>query len=217
LLGKGLVQTPPMLPPELPEVHASDPEPVSVAIETARALFRTGDRTEALRWLRRAAERAEESGNDLRAVMLARVAADLSNAMQSSIPPSSANYDEASALAPYDDFNDKTVVDAPVLSPIRDAFHSEVRITEMADSKSASRPHVVSPPVISAPKAREVAQRSRQAVRVAVARDPEGGGALLVRVLPDGAKAPTGTEEALLVALDPTTDWLKAITATRLR
>ncbi|HYQ29460.1 MAG TPA: hypothetical protein VER04_19650, partial [Polyangiaceae bacterium] len=62
--------------PELPEVDPIDPEPVAVAIETARALFRSGEQMEALRWLRRAAERAEESGDDLRALNLARSAAD---------------------------------------------------------------------------------------------------------------------------------------------
>src|SRR3954463_16318421 len=73
--------------PDLPEVEANDPEPVAVAIETARALFKTGEQLEALRWLRRGAERAEESGDDLRALNLARSAADLSTALQSVQPP----------------------------------------------------------------------------------------------------------------------------------
>src|SRR6478735_236057 len=76
--------------PDLPEVEPADPEPVAVAIETARALFRTGEQMDALRWLRRAAERAEESGDDLRALNLARSAADLSTALQSLPPPSTA-------------------------------------------------------------------------------------------------------------------------------
>ncbi len=63
---------PPDLPDlaDLPEVEPLDPEPVAVAIETARALFRTGDQWEALRWLRRAAERAEEFGRRLTRVEL---------------------------------------------------------------------------------------------------------------------------------------------------
>ena len=73
--------------PDLPEVEAADPEPVAVAIETARALFRGDEQLEALRWLRRAAERAEEAGDDLRALNLARSAADLSTALQSLPPP----------------------------------------------------------------------------------------------------------------------------------
>ena len=73
--------------PDLPEVEPLDPEPVAVAIETARALYRTGEQLDALRWLRRAAERAEESGDDVRALNLARSAADLSTALQSVPPP----------------------------------------------------------------------------------------------------------------------------------
>ena len=72
---------------DLPEVEPRDPEPVAVAIETARALFRTGERLDALRWLRRAAERAEEAGDDVRSVSLARSAADLSTELQSVLPP----------------------------------------------------------------------------------------------------------------------------------
>gem|GEM_PF-1114117 len=93
LLGESLSQTArpmadsPQDLPDLPEVEAADPEPVAVAIETARALFRSDERLEALRWLRRAAERAEESGDDLRALNLARSAADLSTALQSLPPP----------------------------------------------------------------------------------------------------------------------------------
>ena len=60
---------------------------MAVAIETARALFRTGERLDALRWLRRAAERAEEAGDDVRSVSLARSAADLSTELQSVPPP----------------------------------------------------------------------------------------------------------------------------------
>jgi len=93
LLGKTLSQTArPMSDsspdlPDLPEVEPLDPEPVVVAIETARALYRSGEQLEALRWLRRAAERAEESGDDVRALNLARSAADLSTVLQSIPPP----------------------------------------------------------------------------------------------------------------------------------
>src|SRR5258706_13528526 len=113
---------------DLPEVEPRDPETVAVAIQTARALFRTGDRLDALRWLRRAAERAEEAGDDTRAVKLARSAADLSTELQSTPPPASQR-DEAAALAAYDDFSDKTVVDAPTATAIvRDALQSGAQI-----------------------------------------------------------------------------------------
>ncbi|HEY3664909.1 MAG TPA: hypothetical protein VGL19_02870, partial [Polyangiaceae bacterium] len=140
--------------PDLPEVEPRDPEPVAVAIETARALFRTGERLDALRWLRRAAERAEEAGDDVRSVSLARSAADLSTELQSmppppaasvpppaatSAPPTSRRNDEAAALAPYDDFSDKTVVDATAPPVVREAFQSGVHITELPESHPSPR------------------------------------------------------------------------------
>ncbi|MEO7035855.1 MAG: hypothetical protein ABI548_18105 [Polyangiaceae bacterium] len=143
---------------DLPEVEPRDPEPVAVAIETARALFRSGERLDALRWLRRAAERAEEAGDDVRSVSLARSAADLSTELQSvlpppmtsappppaSPPPTSRRHDEAIALAAYDDFSDNTVVDAAVPALPREALQSGVQITELPESQQS--PHSATMP-----------------------------------------------------------------------
>ena len=192
--------------PDLPEVEPRDPEAVAVAIETARALLRSGDRLDALRWLRRAAERAEEAGDDARAVKLARSAADLSTALQTTPPPPSRR-DEAAALAPYDDFSDKTVVDAPATAIVREALQSGVQINELAhpgDSpRSITMPSPPSTPtIIPATPVNAAPQPAwRQALRVAVAPDPDRPGGLLVRPLPEGAPAATGSEEALLIGL----------------
>src|SRR5689334_2008523 len=56
---------------------ASDSDDIRWAIETASAMWNKADYPEALRWLRRAAEMAAEEGADLRAVELAKVAAEL--------------------------------------------------------------------------------------------------------------------------------------------
>ena len=273
LLGGALVQTaPPMSDssPDLPEVEPNDPEAVAVAVETARALFRSGDRLESLRWLRRAAERAEESGDDVRAVHLARSAADLSTALQSVQPPppvtptlqpppppppppapvppppapapvppppapipapvpvasappppppapvpapASRRHDDAATLAPYDDFSDKTQVDATA-PLVRDVQHTGVQITELPQSAQHSPRSVTmpSPPSSTseatvtnahfAPPVEVVTPATRAAVRVAVTRDPESPGTWLVRPLPEGSAVPQGCEEALLIALD---------------
>jgi hypothetical protein len=193
---------------ELPEVEARDPEAVAVAIETARALFRSGDRTEALRWLRRAAERAEEAGDDLRAFKIASSAADLSTALQSAPPPSQA--DEAVALAPYDDFSEQTLVDAK--GAVRDPVPPVVRIREVA-SQDAPDESVTVPSPPSAPsfvprttlkaQPESVAPAARSALRVSAARDAANPEAWIVRLLPEGTPPPAGSEEALLIALDP--------------
>src|ERR1041385_65196 len=62
---------------EFPTAQSDDASDVAVALETAKALWRRGDSREALRWLRRAAARGDPEGDDLRAVALARAAADL--------------------------------------------------------------------------------------------------------------------------------------------
>ncbi|HMJ16668.1 MAG TPA: hypothetical protein VK524_34875, partial [Polyangiaceae bacterium] len=57
--------------------HSSDSDDIRWALETASAMWAKGDYPEALRWLRRAAETASEEGQDVRAVQLAKAAADL--------------------------------------------------------------------------------------------------------------------------------------------
>jgi hypothetical protein len=65
----------------LPSPEATDPSDVSVALEAARALWENADRDEALRWFSRAAEAAEQAGNDRRALELARAVADLKDGL----------------------------------------------------------------------------------------------------------------------------------------
>ncbi len=70
----------------IPVVRDDDPEDVSWALSTAATQWARGDRIEALKWLRRAAEAASEAENDTRALELAKAAADLST--PSIAPPS---------------------------------------------------------------------------------------------------------------------------------
>jgi hypothetical protein len=65
----------------LPSPEATDPSDVSVALEAARALWENADTDEALRWFSRAAEAAEQAGNDRRALELARAVADLKDGL----------------------------------------------------------------------------------------------------------------------------------------
>jgi hypothetical protein len=63
----------------IPEPLPDDPDAVTTALETAAIFGTQGDTREAVRWLRRAAEAAGDEGNDLRALTLARLAADMSS------------------------------------------------------------------------------------------------------------------------------------------
>lgn len=71
---------------DFPAPEPGDPEDVAWQLQTAGTMWSRGDSHEAIRWLRRAAEAAGDNGADMRAVALARAAADLTTALD--IPPS---------------------------------------------------------------------------------------------------------------------------------
>jgi hypothetical protein len=76
-----------------PEPEPADSEAVSESLRAAHVELARNEQREALRLLRQAAEAAEAAGNDLRALALARAAADLANEMGSSLtPPPPASY-----------------------------------------------------------------------------------------------------------------------------
>src|ERR1700733_5847184 len=66
-----------------------DVEDVSWALSTAEAMWGRGDRADALKWVRRAAEAASEAEQDGRALEIAKAAADLANVIDrvASKPP----------------------------------------------------------------------------------------------------------------------------------
>ena len=63
----------------IPPVLSTDTEDVGWALQTAEALWKRGERVDAIVWLRRAAQAAGESDDDTRAMMLARSAAELTD------------------------------------------------------------------------------------------------------------------------------------------
>lgn len=69
-----------------PAPEAGDPEDVAWNLQTGGTMWARGENHEAVRWLRRAAEAASDAGSDMRAVTLARAAADLTAALE--LPPS---------------------------------------------------------------------------------------------------------------------------------
>lgn len=71
----------------IPASEPNDSDDVALALQTAEALWNKGDPGEALRWLRRAAEAAGDSGDDMRAVVLAKAVAELNSAGSESTPP----------------------------------------------------------------------------------------------------------------------------------
>lgn len=180
--------------PVFPATQPGDAPSVVAALESGRTEWQQGGLREAVRWIHRAADAAESSGDDLRALTLARIAADLIGALDQ---PLRRPRDEAAALAPCDDFNDQTIVDSPDTAIARQAFPGNLL---------AAEPREITPPTPPAALPRAPLTRiatARAALRVCVSQRPAQDGALQVHVLEDGAGPPNGTIEALLVVLDP--------------
>jgi hypothetical protein len=68
--------------PRVPASLAGDSSDVAVALEVAGALWDKGDSEEAIRWLKRAAEAADQGGDASRGAILARAAGDLEAALE---------------------------------------------------------------------------------------------------------------------------------------
>jgi len=187
------------LSPNLPRAEAGDAAEVALALETARALWSNGQGLESVRCIPRAAENAESTGDDLRAVSLARAAADLrAEVSVASEPPGRMN--EAAALTPYDDFSESTIVDSPATSLARASLQSGVHIADAAPPPTKSSVMMV--PAVGARSASTSRVGQHQAVRVAVIGGDPATRQLSVVVLGEGEAAPPGSTEAMLVSLD---------------
>ncbi len=73
----------------IPQARKNDPEDVAWALSTAQTMWGRGDRMEAAKWLRRAAEAASEADDDTRALELAKAASDVSALLSTPPPPPS--------------------------------------------------------------------------------------------------------------------------------
>lgn len=103
----------------IPSAQPSDPESVRGSLLQAHAEFERGAVREALRLLRKAAESSDEAGDDLRAVALARAAADLATEVSPTAvppPPPPAPLPPPSAQAP----TSATLAAAPVVREAAD-------------------------------------------------------------------------------------------------
>src|SRR5690606_1104550 len=189
---------------DYPSPLPGDPKAVVVALETGSAQWGKGELDDAARWIRRAADAAEAAGDDARALALARLAADLKSALD--VPPAiMAVRDEAAALASFDDFNDKTIVES--ISVVR-SRHMDAPVGPMEPAPLEEE--AWSEPTVSE---RRVEARPRRALRVAVGTSPRQDGTLAVALLGEHDAVPAGTTEALLVMLDPDAQVVEAARA----
>ncbi len=171
---------------EFPGPEPGDPEDVAWTLQTAGTMWNRGDSHEAIRWLRRAAEAAGNSGADLRAVSLARAAADLTSALD--IPPSI----PPPAPAP------QAPADPPAAAPQAAAAPAP----ESAPAPSGSAPSHSAPPAARPSTRPSSGLRQRQALRVSVRPTESGSSELIVRALLEDESPGEGEHEAMLVAME---------------
>lgn len=171
----------------IPTAERDDPEPVISSLARARADFERGALREALRHLRHAAAGADEAGSEVRAVALARAAADLANeAGPSVIPPSVIPPPVESAIVP-------TV--APTVVAAAAAKETPSVVPEEVPSAVFPKPGVVTESAIAELLA------SGRAVRVAIKRSVRDDGLYVVRRA-EGAEKALGTRQAVVILLE---------------
>ena len=186
-----------------PQPELSDSDDVLLALETARALETQGEFREAARWLRRAADEAEQQGDDERVLALARAAADLTNLVGSS-PPGPA--ETPTIPPPSPDVLDALDGQNPATTPPPESF--EPTIPPPATPMTSPPPlpasaTISSPPeTISSPPDMPFTERSMRigAIRVAILEASiRGAKSFFVERLEKGQLPPAGTTEAMLV------------------
>jgi hypothetical protein len=164
----------------LPVIEPNDSSDTRWALETARTLWDQGERREALQWVRRAAEAAAESGADDRALVLAKMGAELRTTLEipRTLPPPPPVAPQVPVQMP-----------PPASRRISTAADSELVVTVIASDGAAPAP--------------DPALVSHRAVRVAVMAVASDASELRVRRLAPGEVAPKDSTVALLVAFEP--------------
>lgn len=103
----------------IPKAKADDHEDVSWALSTAEATWNRGDRPDALKWLRRAAEAASEAEADDRALELAKAAAEVATNLEDKGEGSQSIPVSVSSRVPPAPQSAPTAVTSPAFVPHR--------------------------------------------------------------------------------------------------
>ena len=196
----------------VPAAEADDPVGVVEALEVAGALWDKGERADAIRWVRRAAEAAADAGNTARLASLARSAADLCAVDR----VSAADLEEWLVPAQADQPSQPALPSPPVPAPRRPTAPPPVptRPRHSASPPMPSRPPAEpskGPPLPSVPPPHEplsavqsvqpsrAPQLGETRLRVSVRASVREPGLLVVRTLAEGESPPPGTREGFLV------------------
>ena len=209
-----------------PQSDPTDSEGVLMALETAHTLETQGEMRETARWLRRAADEAAKDGNDERVLVLARAAADLTNAIESApevagaapAPSPTAGIGPmlAALISSIPPFSPR-----PYTRPTAPAAVSSVPTIPPPDSSlptmppsDCSEPTIPAPSSLpttpppasyvselSTPANKPLTERTMRmgAIRVAITGSIRDAKSFHVERLEAGQRSPAGTMEAMLV------------------
>jgi hypothetical protein len=177
----------------VPASVPSDSDEVSDALEVASASWEVGDPSAAIRWVRRAAEAADEAGDVPRMAALARAAAELETHTQAQAHVQAAPPADSETRA-------KTVAPGPPSAP--PASRRTLKPTSLPRSSTpAPKPPAPAPAPAPAPMSHAPAPKETR-VRVSLRTSVRDEALLVVRLLPEGAPLPAGAREAFLVMAD---------------
>ena len=196
-----------MNPLTVPDPEPTDSSSVSETLLAARSELARAEPREALRLLRQAAEAAEEAGNDVRALTLARAAADLANEMGASRPPPPSHIPPPSQVAPPSHIPPPSQVAPPShIPPPSQVTPPVVPASPVAPASS----------IPAAPLSREGVEpelaalvASGRAVRVLVKRSTRDEELYVVR-RPVNGKPVYDAREAVIILLEPDAEFFGA-------
>lgn len=183
----------------IPSSEHGDPEPVRSSLAQARADLERGEVREALKHLRRAAEGADDAGSELRAVALARAAADLATEAGPSLTPRPAS--TAPSVAPPA----SAAAPSGIIS-VAPAVAQSAALTAPCNVPAASSAPPAATARANADAALQQLLASGRAVKVVVKRSARDEGLYVVRRADSNAST-LGTREAVVVLLEADDDF----------
>ncbi len=193
--------------PRVPSAKDDDPEDVSWALSTAEAMWSRGEHADAIKWVRRAAEAASEVGADVRAVDLAKTAADLTSALAR---------ESAMSVEGTPSSRPRPPSAQPPKAPGSSRPHRELELTPVAGAGAGAIPEAPSTsplwmdapqPLISSTEAKSVPPSKAETRPPAAAAQPSAGGKRpMAPMAPRPAQQPPTTPPTSAAPARPRTD-----------
>ena len=177
---------------QVPQPLPADSGDVTEALDVAGSLWKAGNRQDAIRWVRRAAQAADEAGDSQRMTALARASADLEESLTAA-PPSAAPVTAGPATAPPP---------APASAPPPLPTHATSSVPAPPASAGRMRLKTTPPPLpsrASTAPAPAVPPENGSRFRVSIKTSLLDPTLLVVRCLDKGKGFPAGASEGWVV------------------